>query len=191
MSVFETKRQAAHMAFGALLVGIGVLLGENALIAALSVCLLGGLALLNWHRLGGRNRLVDGVLDSFERRSVGFPGKGALMYVVGCLFLATFSQSLSFALAMICVLAFGDGFATIIGVRGMHPLAWNRSKSVEGLAAFVVASVASASLFIPFNAALFFSAVLAVVEAIDFPIDDNLVIPAAAILLKMGIGVPA
>jgi len=191
MSVFETKRQAAHMAFGALLVGIGVLLGENALIAALSVCLLGGLALLNWHRLGGRNRLVDGVLDSFERRSVGFPGKGALMYVVGCLFLVAFSQSLSFALAMICVLAFGDGFATIIGVRGMHPLAWNKNKSVEGLCAFIVASVASSSLFVPFNAALFYSVILAFVEAIDFPVDDNLLIPAVAVLLKFGMGVPA
>ncbi|MFH0835375.1 MAG: hypothetical protein V1881_03460 [Candidatus Micrarchaeota archaeon] len=191
MSAFETKRQAAHMAFGALLVGVGVTLGENALVAFLFACLAGGLALLNWHRLGGRNKLVDRVLDTFERRFVEFPGKGALMYVVGCLFLVTFSQSLSFALAMICVLAFGDGFATIIGVRGMHPLAWNKSKSVEGLAAFIVASVASASLFVPFNAVLFYSVILAFVEAIDFPVDDNLLIPAVAVLLKMGIGVPA
>ncbi|VVB68208.1 Uncharacterised protein [Candidatus Norongarragalina meridionalis] len=191
MSAFETKRQAAHMAFGALLVGIGVLFGENALVAFLFACLVGGLALLNWHRLGGRNKLVNGILDSFERRFIEFPGKGALMYVVGALFLVTFSQNLQFALAMICALAFGDGFATIIGVRGMHPLAWNKSKSAEGLAAFIVASVASASLFVPFNTALFFSVILAVVEAIDFPVDDNLLIPAVAVLLKLGVGVPA
>jgi dolichol kinase len=184
MKEFELKRQALHVAFGASVLAVALLFGEAAFKAYLAACFLSGSLLITLEMLGFWVPLSHGMFEEFERKTAEIPGKGALFFVVGSLFLAAFSPSLEFALAVIAVLGFGDGLATVIGVRGMHRLPFNKKKSWEGALAFVVAGFVGAFFFLGAWRALSYAFLLGVVEAIDSPTDDNLLIPLTAILLN-------
>jgi thiosulfate reductase cytochrome b subunit len=74
----------------------------------------------------------------------GYP-LGILLYPLAVLLLiVAFPTRLDIAGSAWGIMAFGDGTATLVGRRwGRHPLAWNPAKTVEGLAAFVVAGAAA------------------------------------------------
>ena len=184
MKEFELKRQVLHVAFGASVIAAALLFGEAAFKAYLAACFLFGSLLITLEMLGFKALFSHRLFEAFERKTAEIPGKGALFFVVGSLFLAAFSPSLEFALAVIAILGFGDGLATAIGVRGMRRLPFNEKKSWEGAAAFVVAGFIGASLFIGARRALPYAFLLGIVEAIDSPTDDNLLIPLTAILLN-------
>jgi dolichol kinase len=82
--------------------------------------------------------------------------------------------------AAIVALAAGDSAATIFGILGTHPLPYNRRKTMEGSLAFFIFSL-TAFLFVGWMG-IALAAITAIVESLATPVDDNLLIPVAAIL---------
>ena len=185
----EEYRQLIHVLFGVAIMALALNTGREGVVAGLIIALVVGFALMQFKFEGREHVIVDFFLEKFERPSA-LIGKGAINYVVGALFLYSFAPTLSFALAITGVLAFGDGLATVVGVRhGETPLHFNKRKSWEGLAAFAGASFISCYYFIGWQAALLYAVVLAFVEGFDFGADDNLLIPFVAVVLSALTGV--
>jgi len=130
----------------------------------------------------------------------GFP-LGIVLYPLSVMLLILlFPFRLDIVAAAWGILAFGDGFATLVGQRvGGRQIPWNREKTIAGSIAFVVCGAAGASLLAlwtraavtprpsivfltvaPFVAAV----VAALVETIPVRLDDNISVPmtAAAVL---------
>ncbi|MBU1197649.1 phosphatase PAP2 family protein [Candidatus Micrarchaeota archaeon] len=180
----EWKRQAFHAAFGiAVIALVFVLEWETVLLLLIAGLFFGGIT-LNASMLKINTSIIDRLVHLFERKSAPFPGKGAFYYLTGVLVLLTFSRTLEFGLAGIAILAIADALSTLIGIHlGKHALAWNPSKSREGLIAFFVSGTVVAFPFIGITS-LLFAIVLAFVETIDFHLDDNLLISVAAVVLS-------
>ncbi|MFB3785144.1 MAG: DUF92 domain-containing protein [bacterium] len=92
------------------------------------------------------------------------------------------------------ILAFGDGFSTLVGRRWpLSPLPWNPRKSLGGLLSFMAAGSAAAWLMMAWNApdaawrhlamtAAGAAGVAAIYESLPLPWDDNLVVALIAAL---------
>jgi dolichol kinase len=81
------------------------------------------------------------------------------------------------------ILAIGDSLATIAGVGyGRHRLPWNRRKTVEGSAAFLVGAMCSL-VVLPSMATVLIAASSAIIESLPLKADDNITVPVAASLL--------
>ena len=171
------------MIFGSLLILIGLAAGKDPLVVFLSVLLFLGFILVQLKLEGLKIGFLDGLLAQFDRNE-HLPARGGLAYVAGALFLVSASQ-LYFALGVIAILAFGDGFATLIGISGKHKLPINKRKTWEGSLAFLIVSIASSMFFLGVQNAFIYSLIFAVVEAIDFKVDDNILIPFAGVLLSV------
>ncbi|MHB8120371.1 MAG: hypothetical protein ACYDHX_16905 [Methanothrix sp.] len=131
-------------------------------------------------RQGRKIPIADWLEETFERENVRFPGYGAFWYVVGALLLALFLDSADEIAAAIVALAAGDSAATIFGIRGRHPLPYNRIKTMEGSIAFFVFSL-PACIFVGWIG-IALAALAAAVESLATPMDDNLLIPITTIL---------
>lgn len=184
----EFKRQVFHALFGASMILVGQALGLTSLILYLFACFFIGLILITLQMRGFKIPISYSLLTTLGRKTAEIPGKGALYFIIGALILSTFSRDINFILGVLAILSFGDAFATIVGVRGRYRLPWNHAKSFEGTIAFFTVGFVSSTLFLGVQAAFTYSLLLALVEAIDSPTDDNLLIPLTAILLR-GIGV--
>lgn len=113
---------------------------------------------------------------------------GILLYpLVVALLIVVFRDSLHYAAIAWALLAFGDGFATLIAksVR-TPPLPWHREKSWGGFVAFLVFGTAGAlavgwwmDWWHPITIALV-ALVAAIAESLPLRIDDNLTVPFAA-----------
>lgn len=179
----EDYRQVVHAAFGAAVMIAAVLFGRDWAMAALFSVFCVFLLMVTWSMVGKKNHLFDFLMKRFERK-VDIPGKGAMMYSVGVLFLLTFSPSLAFALAGIGILAFGDAVSTMVGIRGSRRLPWNARKTWEGLAGFAVAS-AIISFPLIGSIGIAYSVLLGIAETLPWDLDDNLVISVGAVLLSL------
>jgi len=179
---FEAARQWFHILFGGFLLASSLWLGPQRTRLAYFVAMLIGLFILHLKMRGHRLPVIDDVLARFERKDAAFPGQGALMYFAGALFVLSFAP-FDFALAAIAIVAFGDGFATLVGLYGKWSLPWNPRKKTEGLLAFIFSAAAISSLVLPVGHALAYSIVLGILETIDIPADDNLLLPLAATFL--------
>lgn len=126
---------------------------------------------------------LEKLLARFERAKAT-PFQGAITLMTGCLFALTFSPSIAFGLAAIAILAFGDGAATLFGKGGRAPIPWNSNKTWRGSLAFCAIGGLAALPFIGITA-FGYAGVLALIESIDLQVDDNIVIPVAAVLLKL------
>ena len=115
---------------------------------------------------GRKIPIADWFEEKFERENVRFPGYGAFWYVVGTLLLALSLNSANEIAAAIVALAAGDSAATIFGIRGRHPLPYNRIKTVEGSVAFFVFSL-PACLFVGWMG-IALAAIAAIVESLDY-----------------------
>jgi uncharacterized protein (TIGR00297 family) len=125
---------------------------------------------------------------------------GIILYPLSIVLLTlSFPHRLDIVAAAWGILAFGDGMATLVGLRfGRTRIPWNREKSVEGSCAFFLCGgIAAAflawwcrpavvppayvwfSLGAPFAAAF----VAALVETIPVRLDDNVSVPASAALV--------
>ncbi len=177
---FELRRKLFHFFFGLFLIFILIYSGRiNLIIFQSFVLIFGSIMIVLMQK--GRNIPITGWLEeTFERENVRFPGYGAFWYVVGALLLALFLGSTDEIAAAIVALAAGDSAATIFGVRGRHPLPHNPRKTVEGSIAFFVFTL-PACLFVGWIG-IALAALAAVVESLDTPVDDNLLIPITAIL---------
>src|SRR5215210_3680867 len=170
----ETLRKSIHIAIGFLAITLQwVPWRIAAAIAALA-------AISNWlllHRLVGK---------SVARHARGYDAGIVLYPIAVCALILTFNWHIEMAAVGWVILAFGDGFATLIGrALPIAPLPWNRIKSWGGFLAFVVgagaAGVGIAMFFGAPSFALVAAAVIvaAIVESMPLGIDDNVSVPVA------------
>ncbi|MBI5229298.1 hypothetical protein HY991_04250 [Candidatus Micrarchaeota archaeon] len=179
----EDARQFLHIAFGIFIIGVLYFLGKQFTLLFLLAFICFSLLIINLRLIRVENPF-DFIFNRLERRG-HFPGKGALFYLVGLLFLVSFSFSPTFERGTIAILAVGDGASTLFGRRGKNPLSWNPKKTVEGLAAFLLFGFISSFYFFGILGAALCSLVLGLVETLDLGIDDNLSIPIAAVVLSL------
>ncbi len=179
---FESARQWFHILFGGVLLAGSLALGPTNTKAGYFLALLLGLVILHVKLRNHRLPVIDYVLERFERKTAMFPGQGALMYFAGALFVLAYAP-FEFALSVIAIVAFGDGFATLVGMHGKWPLPWNPRKKTEGLLAFIFSAAAISSLVLPLGHAVAYSVILGFLETVDGPVDDNLLLPVAATIL--------
>ena len=197
----ELKRRFWHMtpgvlAFGLLMVPHADPISPTLQLIILSCCLAIGV----WILLGFRQ---------IQRRGEG-AGLGAVggysLSVLGTTFL--FPQHLELGLAVLAILAFGDGSATLVGSVFRGPrLPWNSGKSWIGLLGFVVVGSAMATWIywgethnleasdppVSFGMALFLTApavlAAAIAESLRSRINDNIrvgVVAAVTLVLLHG-----
>jgi len=199
----ETARQWVHVGSGLFALLLRVLNGWQAATLAFAALVFNALLL---PRFGGKRlyRPVD--------HDRGFP-LGILLYPLSVLMLTlAFPTRLDIAAAAWGILAFGDGFATLVGRSRREGTAvsavpsdripWNPDKSWVGTIAFVVcgglAAVALAwwtrpsiaplpPMAFTIAAPLAAAVIAAFVETIPIRLDDNISVPlAAAIVLWLG-----
>jgi dolichol kinase len=180
---FELGRKLFHLFFGLSLIFILTYLGRANLIVFLSLFLIAGCIMIILMKQGRRIPVAGWFEAKFEREDVRFPGYGAFWFVVGALLIALSLSDADEISAALMVLAAGDGAATIFGVKGCHLLPHNRLKTMEGSVAFFVSSL-SACIFVGWMGVAL-ALLGAVVEGLATPVDDNLLIPVAAILFFM------
>jgi len=187
MAHSERARQWVHVGSGLFALLLRVLTAWQA--AALAATAL-TFNLIVLPRIGGRRlyRPVD------EAR--GFP-LGILLYPLSVLLLIlVFPSRLDIVAAAWGILAFGDGFATLVGQRiGRRQVPWNREKTIAGTMAFAVfggiGAVALAlwtrsavtpppSLAFVIIAPLIAAVTAALVETLPVRLDDNISVPMAA-----------
>ncbi|HMD35773.1 MAG TPA: DUF92 domain-containing protein [Vicinamibacterales bacterium] len=180
----ERARQWVHIGSGAFATLLRFLTWPEAAIAAIAALAFNALLL---PRLGGRRLYRD--VD----RHRGFP-VGILLYPASVLLLIlVFRSRLDMVAAAWGILAFGDGFATLVG--GGAPLPWNRQKSVRGTVAFVVFGAAAGialawwtrsavdpapPMVFTIAAPLAAAVAAAFVESLPVGLDDNISVPCAA-----------
>lgn len=177
----EVSRQMFHLFFGIAALALLLLLGRSFLMGGAFFVLLIGFLAVNRILLGGRVPLAQWFLERFERPGVHFPGWGSACYGLGVLFLAGYLDPPAQIAAALVVLAIGDGFSTLAGKMGRVKLPWNRNKTLEGTLAFLVGS--GFGYYFVGPAIIPVAIVAALVESIDWPLDDNLMIPVACTIV--------
>lgn len=185
---YEAGRQLIHMLFGVFFVLLGALLPRDEMLLFLLFFLSFGLLVSTLKSRGLRLPFFDAFLMRFERPGRE-PGRGVVMYAGGLLLLFSFAPSHSFALGVAGILALGDGLATLIGKKGWTRLPWNPAKTVRGTMAFFAGGFLASAWFLGPLPALFYSAVLALLESVEWGMDDNLFVPLAGLLVHLGTGV--
>ncbi len=174
----ETARKWLHLAPGILAFAVRDLgyVGSVALTAALFAFNLRILPAIGGRRLWRRSEWGRGVSE------------GMLLYPGALTLLALATPGRPEVLAAGWgMLAFGDAAATLCGRRfGRRPLPWNREKSVVGAIAFAATSWVAIAALVAWTApgrypqgallavALLAAAVGALIESIDWRMDDNL-----------------
>ena len=175
----EIRRQLAHMGMGLLLIASVYTIGISLTRAWLFVLLVAGVAAIHL-KLAHRKLPITDTLIRWMGRKTEFPGRGAFWYTVGALALFSFLRTQPEIIASIAILALGDGVSGIVHPLGRIRVPWNRRKSIEGLAAFMLAGGLAAWLLVGPTALL--AALLAgVVESLSLRADDNFVIPLVCI----------
>jgi len=191
MAHSERARQWVHVGSGLFALLLRVLVWWQA--AALAATAL-AFNLFVLPRIGGRSlyRPVD--------HARGYP-LGILLYPLSVLLLIIiFPSRLDLVAAAWGILAFGDGFATLIGQRiGGRQIPWNREKTIAGTIGFIVcggiggvalalwmrpAVTPQPSLSLVIVAPIVAAIAAAFVETISVRLDDNISVPmtAAAVL---------
>jgi len=84
-------------------------------------------------------------------------------------------------LACILIACISDSGAALIGSRwGKVPWAYNRFKTVEGSAVFLVSAVVCALVYLPWPQAMLLAAIATFIESLPLQDWDNFVVPAAS-----------
>ncbi|MDD5096033.1 MAG: hypothetical protein PHY95_00775 [Candidatus ainarchaeum sp.] len=176
----ERNRKIIHMAIGIIILLILQSFGRHTLEILMFGGILAGLLAMHLVLRSRRLPFVSWFIDNFEREGVRAPGFGSAWYAFGILMASVAISNPALLAAAICVLAFGDSLSTIFGQGGKYRLPYNHNKTLEGSLAFFVGSL-TAFIFIG-PAAIPLALVCAIVESLPLPLDDNITIPAAAIL---------
>ena len=171
----EGLRKFLHIVFGLLAVALKYIPWRMAALVA-AAAVIGNWLLL--HRLVGKR---------VARHARGYDA-GIVLYPAAVLALILiFNWHIEIAAASWAIMAFGDGFATLLGkALPLARLPWNHDKSVGGSIAFLLfggaASFAVARIFGgPPTAALAIAVVAAAIaESLPLRLNDNVVVPAAA-----------
>ncbi len=181
MEKVEVKRQVFHILLGVLALVVLLIYGKGILMGMTFFIIIIGLLLVNETFLGKKIILVDWFRKRFERRNIPFPGWGSACYATGVLRAASFLENPDAIAASVIILAVGDGVSTLIGRNGKIRLPYNRKKTLEGSAAFFVASLPG--YFLVGNIIVPIALVAAFVESLDIPFDDNITVPTVTTFL--------
>ncbi len=127
--------------------------------------------------------VVDYMLEMFERPHA-LPTYGAFWYGMGVLLLFSFMKDLNYIQAGIGILAIGDGIATLVGRSGNIRIFYNPNKTIEGTAAFFIASSLVAYIFLG-SAGVMLSLLCSLAESVDWGVDDNFIIPLTCVLFYL------
>lgn len=178
----ETRRDFVHIGIGIVLLAIFLILPfYYAVYITIIVIFLGYIYNSALVSRFSKSRHYS-ILSSFER-NVEIFGLGALYLAVGTAFLLGFIHNLHFVIIGIAALLLADPIATIVGMNvGGAKLFYNKKKSVLGTLAFFLVVTLVGYPFIGAYSVLF-GAVLALVESVKIPFDDNLTIPIAMIII--------
>jgi len=176
----EGSRKLIHIAIGIIFLLILHYFGRHTLEIILFAGILAGLMAMHLVLSSVRLPFVSWFIENFEREGVRVPGFGSAWYAFGILMAAVAIADPNALSAAICVLAFGDSLSSVFGKKGRFSLPYNRNKTFEGSIAFFIGSLA-AYLFIG-PAAIPLAIVCAIAESLPLPLDDNITVPAAAIL---------
>ncbi len=131
-----------------------------------------------------KNTKTGRVLHRLEKPGMAY-GNGAMILSIGILLLIGFVRYTLPMMFFLSVLVLSDAIATIAGLGiGGPKLPYNRTKSVAGSIAFLVSASAVGYLFIGLYA-IPLSAILALIEGMKLPIDDNIRLPVASILIYL------
>jgi dolichol kinase len=118
-------------------------------------------------------------LKKFDRKEDinVFPGKGAVMFVLGVFIASLFPKDIM--LAGIAILTLGDSFNVIFGVRGRVKQPFNNKRFIEGFLAGLVAAFIGALFFVSQFEAFIAATVAMMFEGLDmkYRINDNVMIP--------------
>ncbi|MGI0134118.1 MAG: hypothetical protein ACREBW_04085 [Candidatus Micrarchaeaceae archaeon] len=177
----EVNRDLIHILLGIILVAALFSTGFSQ-----ATKIIFGLILLGYivNNILSTNRLI-GVYRKILplERSNAVYGAGAMHLAAGTALLIGFIPNFNFVMFGIVALFFADPIATIIGLHlGRARLPFNREKTVAGsLAFFAVAAV----LGFPFIGlySISFGIILAIIESLGGPIDDNIRIGVVTVLL--------
>lgn len=177
MKKLELERQLIHIALTIPALAVLFSCGREIFIAVTFLVLIIGLLLVDMAFLKRRIGPLGWLIERFERGDIRFPGWGSACYATGVLLAASFLTDINAIAASIIILGIGDGFSTLVGVRGKTKLPHNSKKTLEGSIAFFAASLIG--YFFVGNMIIPVAILAAVVESIDFGIDDNIAIPVA------------
>ncbi|MFH1521125.1 MAG: hypothetical protein ABID61_05760 [Candidatus Micrarchaeota archaeon] len=176
----ENKRQLFHILIGLVVMMVISYLGRGMAMGMVFFTIIIGLAIMNTRLLGKRNSLMKVVAwfeNNFERNGAPLPGWGSACYATGILIAITILVDQNEIMAIIMLLALGDGFSTLIGRHGKIRLPHNNKKTLEGSIAFVIAAMPAYFFIGPLAIPLVILG--AIIETLPL-IDDNLMIPIIA-----------
>jgi dolichol kinase len=176
----EIERQLFHLVLGIASLLILLALGRPFLIAGSFIAIVVGFFFVNRMLLKKKAPIADLFVKRFERKGAIFPGWGSANYGLGVLLVSALLESTPDVAAVLIVLALGDGFSTLLGKLGKRRLQWNNRKTWEGTVAFLVGSLPGYLFVGPLILPL--ALLGAFVESIDWPLDDNLMIPLTCTL---------
>ncbi|MEM3399445.1 MAG: phosphatase PAP2 family protein [Candidatus Micrarchaeia archaeon] len=183
-------RRLLHIGFGTIVILFIMLssylpYGFYMLEFMLAMFFLIGFIILDAKLKGIQLPIIDYLIDKLERPHA-LPAEGAFWYGLGVLLAFSYVGEPIKTAAVISLLAFGDGLSTLIGRKGRIPLPYNKRKTLEGTAAFLIGG--SLSYFFVGPAGILLSLLCAIVETFYFGIDDNFLVPlTCVIVLRLGI----
>lgn len=182
----EIWRKVLHVVFGIAVITGAIYLNNTYSLRILSLVLFGllvGSLIVEFILVDLNWRPALSSLMERESELTGF--HGSTYFLVGILVVIQFFP-FDIALASIAMLVFGDSAAALIGQKWGTP--FYRKKSLHGITAMFIISIASGLLFIQ-NPLLVIgmAAVATLVEAFVLHLDDNLMIPVFTALAGFGL----
>jgi dolichol kinase len=169
----ETNRDVVQIFLGVIVFALLFLLNLPYATYAAFALVVAGYAVNSLFAGRGAGSVYERVLATLERSNTTY-GIGAVYLAVGTMLVIGFVGSKALMLFGIAALFFADSIATIVGMNfGRMRMPHNRSKTLEGTVAFFLV-LALIGLPLIGLYALPLAAVLAAIESMKAPLDDNL-----------------
>lgn len=192
---FEIRRKVFH-ALGCIVLLLLVDKGLFTWVHFLVLLIVG--SILSYLSTRVRVPVIAWFLDTFDRKGQRIPGRGALAMVLGFFLLLLFVRDMHIVYASVMVLAFGDTFTSLIGLKlaqakhlrkTRHPF---NARLLEGTLFGILAASLGAMLFVSIAEAVAGSVLAMTAESIEIKVgkhavDDNVLIPLLAATGMMAI----
>jgi dolichol kinase len=141
------------------------------------------IVLIEWARLGNTmfNAWVWARVGELAREWEKNAVSGLFWTWLGSFLTMVLYPQRQVVMAALSFMIFGDAAAALVGrLWGRHPWPGRPGKTIEGMAAFAVASALGGLWFMPPRAVIPAAIVVAGFESCRLPVDDNLWIPIAS-----------
>lgn len=179
----EVGRQLIHILSGLILIVLLISFGRGILVTLLFGLLIFLSVIINLRIFRESIFVIDYLEQKFERKNAPFAWWGPSFYALGTLFITVFLNDPRKIIAGIFILAVGDGFSTLVGIKGTHKLPFNQKKSIEGTLAFFFCCL---PLYVLIGDKIFvIASIAALTEAYAIGIEDNLAIPIITTILLL------